>query len=115
MTKESSDAIVNLISSEMNMNNAGELSKAILREGGQQIQDECNRLGHQTAGSAVMTTGGNLAAPRVIHIIPGWNFFLLYNFLKEFEVTFDFTDVHDVLPKERESLHPLSLKPSFVQ
>ena len=115
MTKEMSDAIVNLISPDMSMHNAGELSEAILREGGQQIQDECSRLGHQTAGSAVMTTGGNLAAPRVIHIIPGWNFFLLYNFLKEFEVTFDFTDVHDVLPKERESLHPLSLKPSFVQ
>ena len=76
MTKETSDAIVNLISSDMNMNNAGELSKAILREGGQQIQDECSQLGRQTAGSAVMTTGGNLAAPRVIHIIPGLNFFL---------------------------------------
>ena len=76
MTKETSDAIVNLISSDMNMNNAGELSKAILREGGQQIQDECSQLGQQTAGSALMTTGGNLAAPRVIHIIPGLNFFL---------------------------------------
>ena len=75
MTKERSDAIVNLISPDMNMNNAGELSKAILREGGQQIQDECSRLGHQTAGSAVMTTGGNLAALCIIHIITGWNLF----------------------------------------
>ena len=82
MTKETSDAIVNLVGFDMNMNNAGELSKAILREGGQQIQDECSRLGHQTAGSAVMTTGGNLAAPRVIHIIPGLNFFLCVTSLK---------------------------------
>jgi len=71
MTKEKSDAIVNLISPDMNMNNAGELSKAILREGGQQIQQECKKLGKQIAGSAVMTTGGNLAARHVIHIIPG--------------------------------------------
>lgn len=82
MTKEKSDAIVNLIGPDMNMNNAGELSKAILREGGQQIQDECNQLGHQTAGSAVRTTGGNLAAPCIIHIIPGWNFFLCTTSLK---------------------------------
>ena len=71
MTKDTSDAIVNLISSDMNMNNAGELSKAILREGGQQIQQECNELGKQAVGSAVMTTGGNLAARHVIHIIQG--------------------------------------------
>ncbi|XP_068707156.1 protein mono-ADP-ribosyltransferase PARP14-like [Montipora foliosa] len=71
LTQEKTDAILNVISTDMNMNNAGELSKAILKQGGSQIQQECSQLGNQVAGSAVMTNGGNLAAPKVIHIIPG--------------------------------------------
>ncbi|XP_068707153.1 uncharacterized protein [Montipora foliosa] len=71
LTQEKTDAILNIISTDMNMNNAGELSKAILKQGGSQIQQECSQLGNQVAGSAVMTNGGNLAAPKVIHIIPG--------------------------------------------
>ena len=114
MTKESSDAIVNLISSEMNMNNAGELSKAILREGGQQIQDECSRLGHQTAGSAVMTTGGNLAAPHVIHIIPGWNFFLFTTFLKSLKSPLT-SLMCMMFYRKNDSLQRLSVTPAFVQ
>ena len=74
LTQEATDAIVNIISTDMNMNNAGELSKAILKSGGQQIQQECSQLGQQIAGSAVMTSGGNLAAPKIIHIIPGLYF-----------------------------------------
>ena len=38
--------------------------------GGQGVQDECNQLGHQSGGSAVMTSGGNLAARHIIHLIP---------------------------------------------
>ena len=71
LTQESNDAIMNIISIDMNMNKAGELSKAILRAGGQQIQQELSQLGKQTAGTAVMTSGGNLSVARVIHIIPG--------------------------------------------
>ena len=71
LTQESNDAIINIISSDMNMNNAGDLSKAILREGGQQIQQELSQLGKQTAGTAVMTSGGRLQVRHVIHIIPG--------------------------------------------
>ena len=59
----------------MNMNDAGKLSKAILKQGGSQIQQECSQLGNQIAGSAVMTSGGNLEAPKVIHIIAGVSFF----------------------------------------
>ena len=79
LTQEKTDAILNINSTDMNMNNAGELSKAILKRGGPQIQQECSQLGNQIAGSAVMTNGGNLAAPKVIHIISGF-FFTFYIF-----------------------------------
>ena len=79
LTQETTDAILNINSTDMNMINAGELSKAILKRGGPQIQQECSQQGNQVAGSAVMTNGGNLAAPKVIHIIPGF-FFSLYIF-----------------------------------
>lgn len=36
LTKEKSDAIMNIISSDMDLTNAGELSKAILKAGGPQ-------------------------------------------------------------------------------
>ena len=79
LTQETTDAILNVISTDMNMNNAGELSKAILKQGGSQIQQECSQLGNQVAGSAVMTNGGNLAAPKVIHIIPGLVLFFVFS------------------------------------
>ena len=71
LTQESTDAIMNINSTDMNMNNAGELSKAIANRSGPQVQQECNLLGRQTAGSAVMTSGGSLNVGHIIHIIPG--------------------------------------------
>ena len=71
LTKESTDAIININSGDMNLSNAGELSKAILKAGGPQIQQECSQHGEQTCGTAVMTGGGNLAVRHIIHIIPG--------------------------------------------
>ena len=71
LTQETTNAIMNIISSDMNMNNAGDLSKAILGAGGQQIQQELSQLGKQTAGTPVMTSGGNLPVRHIIHIIPG--------------------------------------------
>ena len=71
LTQEMTDAIMIINSTDMNMNNAGELSKAIGRASGQQVQQECDQLGKQSAGSAVMTSGGNLNVPHIIHIIPG--------------------------------------------
>ena len=72
LTKESStDAIVNILSTDMNMNNAGDLSKAIARQSGPLVQQECNKLGKQPPGTAIMTSGGNLQVPHIIHIIPG--------------------------------------------
>ena len=72
LTQENStDAIVNILSTDMNMNNAGDLSKAIARQSGPLVQQECNQLGKQPPGTAVMTSGGNLQVPHIIHIIPG--------------------------------------------
>ena len=71
LTREKTDAIININSPDMKMNNAGELSKAIANKSGPQVQQECNQLGKQSAGSAVMTSGGNLNVPHIIHIIPG--------------------------------------------
>ena len=72
LTQENStDAIVNILSTDMNMNNAGDLSKAIARQSGPLVQQECNKLGKQPPGTAIMTSGGNLQVPHIIHIIPG--------------------------------------------
>ena len=67
----STDAIMNILSMDMNMNNAGELSKAIARQSGPLVQQECNKLGKQPPGTAIMTSGGSLQVPHIIHIIPG--------------------------------------------
>ena len=71
LTKERTDAIVNINSTTMDMNSAGELGRAVAKASGPQVQQECNQLGAQPAGSAVMTSGGNLMVPNIIHIIPG--------------------------------------------
>ena len=71
LTQENTDAIMNINSTDMNMTNAGELSKAIANKSGSQVQQECSQLGKQSAGSAVVTSGGNLSVPHIIHIIPG--------------------------------------------
>jgi len=71
ITQEKTDAIININSTDMNMNNAGELSKVIANKSGPQVQQECSQLGKQSAGSAVITGGGNLQVSHIIHIIPG--------------------------------------------
>ena len=70
LTNEKSDAIVNIINSDMNMENAGEVSKAIARVCGESPKQECKQLGTQQAGSVVITSGGRLEARHIIHIIP---------------------------------------------
>ena len=71
LTKEKTDAIMNIVTPDMDMTNVGGLSKAILRAGGRQIQEQCSKLGKQTPGKAVMTGGGSLDVLQIIHIIPG--------------------------------------------
>ena len=71
LTQENTDTIMNINSTDMNMNNAGDLSKAIARQSGPLVQQECNQLGKQPPGTAIMTSGGSLQVPHIIHIIPG--------------------------------------------
>lgn len=71
MTQQATDAIVNIIGTDMNMANAGELCKAVARASGAQVENECRNLGMQPAGSAVITSGGDLVAPHIIHMVVG--------------------------------------------
>ena len=70
LCKEKSDAIVNINSKDMNMDSAGSLSKAVKLASGPQVEAECNQLGQQSGGTAVITSGGNLPARHIIHLIP---------------------------------------------
>ena len=71
LTQETTDAIVNIIRTEMDMYRAGELGKAVARASGSKVEEECAKLGQQPAGTAVMTTGGNLSVPNIIHMVVG--------------------------------------------
>ena len=70
LTNEESDAIVNIINSDMDMENAGEVSKAIASVCGESLKKKCKQQGTQQAGSVVITSGGKLKARHIIHIIP---------------------------------------------
>ena len=50
LTKEKTDAIMNINSTDMDMNNAGELSKVVANYSGPQVQQECHQLGHRFFG-----------------------------------------------------------------
>ena len=71
LTKETTDAIVNMIGTDMNMSSIGQLSRAIAQAGGPQVQQECSQFGKQSPGSAVMTSGGSLLARHIIHLVTG--------------------------------------------
>ena len=71
LIRETTDAIVNIIGTDMNLDTAGRLSKAIAQASGPQVQQECSQMGRQSPGSAVMTSGGNLSVRHIIHIVPG--------------------------------------------
>lgn len=61
------EAIVNAANSMLKM--GGGVAGAILRRGGQSIQDECDRIGYCPVGGAVITGGGRLKAKYVIHAV----------------------------------------------
>ena len=69
LTKESSEAIVNVIGTDLNMNNFGQLSRVIAQSCGPQVQQELNQKGTQAPGSAVITSGGTLIAKHIIHMV----------------------------------------------
>ena len=61
------DALVNAANENLKLGTG--VAGAILRKGGQSVQDECNRIGHTPVGTAVMTGAGKLKAKQVIHAV----------------------------------------------
>jgi O-acetyl-ADP-ribose deacetylase (regulator of RNase III) len=59
------DAIVNAANNDLQL--GGGVAGAIRRQGGAQIQAECNEIGTIPIGGAAITSGGNLKARHVIH------------------------------------------------
>ncbi len=71
ITEEEVDAIVN--AANENLIHGGGLALAIVKKGGQIIQEESNKIGYCPPGKAVITSGGNLKAKFVIHAVgPIW-------------------------------------------
>jgi len=71
ITDEAIDAIVNAANS--GLVHGGGVAGAILRKGGQIIQDESDRVGRVRIGGAAITGAGKLPAKSVIHAVgPVW-------------------------------------------
>ncbi len=67
ITDQETDAIVNAANAALILG-AG-VAGAIRNKGGPAIQAECDRIGGCPVGGAVLTTGGDLKAPHVIHAV----------------------------------------------
>ena len=61
------DAIVNAANKELQLGSG--VAGAIREKGGPSIQEECDRIGGTAVGTAVLTGGGDLKAPHVIHAV----------------------------------------------
>ena len=67
ITERDVDAIVNAANSHLQ--HGGGVAGAIVRKGGQIIQDESDRIGYTPVGTAIITTAGKLPAKFVIHTV----------------------------------------------
>lgn len=67
ITRREVDAIVNAANSSLQ--HGGGVAGAIVRAGGDIIQQESDRIGHTPVGTAVSSTAGSLRARRVIHAV----------------------------------------------
>ncbi len=67
ITERDVDAIVNAANSRLQ--HGGGVAGAIVRKGGQIIQDESDRIGYVPVGGAAITSGGRLKARFVIHAV----------------------------------------------
>jgi O-acetyl-ADP-ribose deacetylase len=67
ITERNVDAIVNAANS--NLQHGGGVASAIVRKGGQIIQQESNKIGHVSVGSSAVTGAGELPCKVVIHTV----------------------------------------------
>jgi O-acetyl-ADP-ribose deacetylase (regulator of RNase III) len=67
ITESETEAIVNAANSHLQ--HGGGVAGAIVRKGGQIIQDESNKIGFIPVGHAVITSAGSLKAKFVIHAV----------------------------------------------
>ena len=67
LTERGVDAIVNAANSRLQ--HGGGVAGAIVRKGGQVIQEESDAIGGLPVGGAAMTSAGKLKARRVIHAV----------------------------------------------
>jgi O-acetyl-ADP-ribose deacetylase (regulator of RNase III) len=67
LTERDVDAIVNAANSHLQ--HGGGVAGAIVRKGGQVIQEESNKIGFTPVGTAVITCAGKLPAKFVIHAV----------------------------------------------
>ena len=67
ITELAVDAIVNAANSRLK--HGGGLALAIVKKGGEIIQEESDRIGYCEVGNAVITTAGRLKARYVIHAV----------------------------------------------
>ena len=67
ITSRDVDVVVNAANS--NLKHGGGVASAIVRKGGQIIQDESDKIGFVPVGSAAITTSGKLACKAVIHAV----------------------------------------------
>ena len=67
ITERDVDAIVNAANSFLQ--HGGGVAGAIVRRGGQIIQEKSDRIGHVPVGNAAITAAGRLPAKYVIHAV----------------------------------------------
>jgi O-acetyl-ADP-ribose deacetylase len=67
ITERNVDVIVNPANSYLK--HGGGLAAAIVRKGGQIIQDESDKIGYTSVGNAVITSAGKLRCKAVIHVV----------------------------------------------
>jgi O-acetyl-ADP-ribose deacetylase (regulator of RNase III) len=67
ITERDVDAIVNAANSHLQ--HGGGVAGAIVRKGGQIVQEESNKIGFTPVGTAVITVAGRLPAKFVIHAV----------------------------------------------
>jgi O-acetyl-ADP-ribose deacetylase (regulator of RNase III) len=67
LTERNVDAIVNAANSHLQ--HGGGVAGAIVKKGGQIIQDESDKIGFTPVGTAAITTAGKLPAKFVIHTV----------------------------------------------